>query len=254
MDVLSPNVSDDKLCEEGTRVVKSAQEKNIPLRTMGALATRTHCLKYRLTLDKLQRRLTDLDFVSYSKYNSKVYDFFTENGYVADQSIFRYFGNVRHIYYEKDKRWHADVFFDMLRMNHVVDFRGRLELDFPTITLADLLLEKMQIVQINEKDIKDTCALLLEHNVGDKEDMIDGNYIAKVLSRDWGFQYTVTTNLSKVTSYRPSVLSEEDHVNISTKIGELLALIEREPKSLKWKMRARQGPAKKWYQDVESLE
>ena len=80
----------------------------------------------------------------------------------------------------------VDVFFDRLDMNHIIDFKNRLELDFPTISLADLLLEKMQIVQINEKDIKDTIILLREHPVEDPDkETINANYVASLLAEDW---------------------------------------------------------------------
>jgi len=39
----------------------------------------------------------------------------------------------------------VDVFFDKLLVaNHPIDFKGRLELDYPTITVTDMLLEKFR--------------------------------------------------------------------------------------------------------------
>jgi len=80
-------------------------------------------------------------------------------------------------------------------------FLKRLEIDYPTISLADLLLEKMQIVKLNEKDILDTIVMLREHDVGegDKE-TINSDRVSGLLSDDWGFYYTVTTNLGKIKS------------------------------------------------------
>ncbi|MHA1838925.1 MAG: hypothetical protein ACTSYO_03055, partial [Candidatus Ranarchaeia archaeon] len=189
----------EEFCEEAIRLVKLAQQNNIPLRVMGAIAIRIHCPKYRHLLDRFQRNITDIDFMTYGRYNSQVYDFFKKQGYVIDPAIFAFYGDKRHIWYEKNNRWVVDVFFDKLEMNHIIDFQKRLELDFPTITLADLLLEKMQIVKINEKDVQDTCVLLREHDVrNSEEETINGKRIAKVLSDDWGFYYTVTMNLKKV--------------------------------------------------------
>jgi len=132
-----------------------------------------------------------------------------------------------------------------------------LELDFPTITPSDLLLEKMQIVQITEKDLKDTMILLREHEIKEHEnDVINTKYIAKLLSNDWGFYYTVTTNLKKTKEFLNffDALTDEDKNIISEKIDKLLDYIEREPKSLKWKARAKIGTRKKWYREVETIE
>jgi hypothetical protein len=42
---------------------------------------------------------------------------------------------------------------------HVVKFQNRLHVDSPTIPLAELALEKLQIVHLNEKDVKDMLML-----------------------------------------------------------------------------------------------
>jgi hypothetical protein len=142
-------------------------------------------------------------------------------------------------------------------MNHQIDFKGRLEVDFPTIPLAELLLEKVQIVHINEKDIKDAMVLFLEHDVGegDKE-IINLPRIAKIMSEDWGFYHTTTMNLNKIKSFLPKyeVLTEEQRNIVTSRIDRLLQAIENSSKSFRWKMRARVGPSKKWYTEVEEVE
>jgi hypothetical protein len=143
-------------------------------------------------------------------------------------------------------------------MCHTIDFRNRLEMDPRTISISDIMLEKLQIVKINEKDIKDVMILLREHEVGMREnETINTAYISKLFSNDWGFYYTATTNLKLIKaklndSYR-SIFREEDISDIADKIDKLLNAIENEPKSTSWKMRARTGPRKKWYQDVEEV-
>ena len=131
----------------------------------------------------------------------------------------------RHMY-DAPKGFHVDVFYDRLDMCHNLDFKGRLELDSPTIPLADLLLEKMQIVKINEKDIKDSMVLLRAHNLASsgRED-IDAEYVSELLSKDWGFYYTVTTNLNKIREMMPNyeALTDEDKKDINAKIDQLQA-------------------------------
>ena len=245
--------------KEAERIVKEAEEEGILLRIMGALAIRIHCPKFADLHHKLKRLgervFTDIDFMSIRESRKKVPGFLEERGYTCDKAVMAIFGSKRHVYYGTEVPM-IDVFFDKLEMCHTINFRGRLELDYPTISLADLLLEKMQIVKINPKDVKDTVVLLREHGVGENDDeTVNYRYIAKLLSKDWGFYYTVTTNLKGVRDRLPTlgVLSEEDILDVGIKIDKILEAIEREPKSLGWRMRARIGTKKKWYQEVEEV-
>jgi hypothetical protein len=166
----------------------------------------------------------------------------------------------RLIYFHPNDYYHVDVFFDKLEYSHDVVFKGRLELDFPTITLADLVLEKVQIHEINLKDIVDLMVLFYGHEVCEKQDKecIDGKYIAKVLADDWGFWYDATNNLNKVKHftekyYSEGKLSEEEKNVIISRVDKLLKLIEEEPKTKKWKKRAKIGTSKPWYREVEEV-
>jgi hypothetical protein len=127
---------------------------------------------------------------------------------------------------------------------------------FPTLTLSDLLMEKLQIVRINEKDIKDTIVMLLEHPIAnhDKES-IDAGYVADMLAADWGFYHTFTMNLSKVETFtrRYEQLQAEDKQHVISEMVKLRQAIEEKPKNLRWKLRARTGTGSKWYRDVEDL-
>jgi hypothetical protein len=160
------------------------------------------------------------------------------------------------IWDNKSNGMHVDIFFDKLEMNHEIPFANRLEIDEWTIPLADMLLEKMQIVHINDKDVIDTIMLLREHSVGDgTSETIDVRHIAEMLAEDWGFYYTVTENLKKIQDRIPSFpeLNEEDRTDISSKVQTVLKAMEDEPKTMTWKMRARVGAKKKWYREVEDV-
>lgn len=136
----------------------------------------------------------DIDLITYSRFNPMTRDFWGDLGYKPNESVIRYFGRYRHIYQNDEKQLYVDIFFDRLSFCHSIDFRGGLKLDSPTSTVTDMLLEKMQIVEINEKDLKDSIILLRQHEVGGVGvETIDGNYIAKLLANDWGFNYTVLT-------------------------------------------------------------
>jgi hypothetical protein len=245
----------EEFIETATRLVNSAKEKDIILRVMGATSVLIHVGKNTPILDvfKSYRKLTDIDFVAYRKCWSKIEDFFQEQGFQPNERFNALHGD-KQLNFTDDL--HADVFCDKLNMSHVIDFTGRLEQDYPTIPLADLLLEKTQIVRINEKDIKDTLLLLRTHDLGnDDKDVINAPWIAHTLKDDWGFYYTVTSNLSKVNLQKNQYewLSTEDRATIESRINKLLSIIESEPKTSRWRFRARIGTRKKWYTDVEEL-
>jgi hypothetical protein len=162
------------------------------------------------------------------------------------------------IWDHKSNGLHVDVFLDRLEMNHDIPFENRLDLVQLTIPLADMLLEKMQIVRITEKDYIDAMMLLREHSIdndGDDPEAIDASYIAKLLSKDWGFYYTVTSNLTNVNNRLSQYndISEDDREDITRKTRALVKRIEDEPKPLSWKMRSRVGPKSQWYRVVEEV-
>lgn len=245
--------------QEAIRLVGLAEKKSIILRVLGACAVKLHCSKYEYLHEKMGRELSDIDFFSYSRFKSDIKEFFEGVGYKPREYISRYWErarSLRQIYDDEKNKRVVDVFFDELSMCHTINFDGRLELDYPTITLSDILLEKMQIIKLNEKDIQDTIVLLREHEVGEKdEEIVNGKYIAKLLAGNWGFYYTVTTNLNRVKelSKKYEALTEEDCDDVSMKVDELLRFIQKEPKSLNWKIRQKVGTRKKWYADVEEV-
>ncbi len=238
--------------------MKRAEDQGVKLRIMGAVAIRLHAKSMLEQSDALMRKITDIDFVGYSKQANKIEKLISDEGYDSLKAQITPGLLVNRLIFvsKKDPNRHIDVFLDELRMSHTIDYRNQLDKDFPTVSLAHLLLQKMQIVRINEKDIKDTLVLLLEHAIGyDNKEMIDDKLIAKTLANDWGFYYTLTTNLGKAKAFLETYqLSPEKKTTIRERIGSLLQAIEAEPKTLRWKLRARVGTKQKWYEEVEEVE
>lgn len=232
------------------------QNKHIIMRLIGALAFRTHCQQFGYIQDKLGRVFTDFDFVAYPKYVKDITRVLTELGYVEDKQVTQLFGDRRMIFHDNDFGRHIDVFYNNLDFCHNISFIGRLEAEVITIPLAELLLEKMQIVQINEKDVIDTVMLLREHPLGDGDkETINIKILVNTLSNDWGWWRTVTANL-KLVDERLDLyedLNNDDRMVVHSRIAELLNKIDAAPKSFKWKTRAAIGEKMKWYKDVEEL-
>lgn len=240
--------------EEATKIVEAAKEEGTVLRIMGATAVRIHCPEFSYLHDALQREITDIDFVGFGKQNGNVLKLMERLGYVSDKRMrmFQFLG--RYLFENPSNNRHIDIFFDKLEFSHTIDFKDRLEIDYPTISLSDIFLEKMQIVRINEKDIRDVMVLLREHEIGGAtREGLDTEYISGLLSKDWGFYYTVTMNLGKVRAFLPEYqgLSTEDRTDIDAKIDRLSEAIEKREKSLGWKIRAKTGTKQRWYREVD---
>ena len=252
--------------DEGKRIVDEAAKVGIPLRLLGGVAIRQHCLEYMEFAKKLGRQVgegeqeyTDLDYVSYMKYRDNAKKFFEALGYWRRKVTLSSSATQRQIYFHPKGWFHVDVFYDkLLAANHPIDFRKRLELDTPTATPTDLLLEKVQIVFPGEKDVKDTMLLLRAHQIagGEEADKINGKYIAQILSSDWGFWYTLTNNLRKLKEHTTTIpaLSTEEREDLASKADFLLKMIDEEPKSTGWRMRAAIGTKKQWYNPVETTQ
>lgn len=247
---------DEMIIKKALNLIESANAKGLYLRVLGAVAFRLRCPKFGHLLGKT-RAITDIDLVAYGKQIGQIEKHLLENGYEMRTTSIASVAARRRIFYDKQNGFSIDIFLDRLEMCHDIDFKGRLELDYPTIPLAEMLLEKLQIVQINEKDVKDVIVLLREHEIGNKdEETINAKYIAKLLADDWGFYYTATTNLNKIKNLLDHYkeLVENDKKLIENRIDNLLNAIDREPKSLGWKMRAKIGTKKQWYRKVEEIQ
>ena len=229
-------------------ILASAKENGVILRLIGSIATRLHSPSARSQV--IPRALTDIDFVGYSSQSKKVQSLFQNLGYAGDDEFNMIHGAERLLFFGKSGL-HIDVFFDVLTMSHRLDLRGRLELDYPTISLTDLLMTKLQIVELNEKDVKDMICLLNDHDFADSDqpEKINGKYIAEVCSKDWGVYKTFTMNLNRILAHLDKLGSDEKmRTRVAEQCKALLDQIEQVPKGTKWKMRARVGEKKRWYE------
>jgi hypothetical protein len=242
---------------EARAVIDAARERGLHLRLLGALAVIQQCPNHVWLLERTNRILTDLDFMGYDREVRDVERMFEELGYrvLGGRGVTMDVWVGRRIFEDPEgRRRRVDVFLDKLEFCHPIDLRGRLDLDPVTIPLTDLLLEKLQIVEINEKDLKDLIVLFLEHPVADREapGAFDASYVAGLLSDDWGFSYTVSLNLDRVRRYMQTIpdLDDGQRALVEERIDHLWSRVEAAPKSLRWKLRARVGPRRRWYNEV----
>jgi Uncharacterised nucleotidyltransferase len=239
------------ISDEAQRVLDEAKKRGITLRLFGGVAVKYHCPS--ASHRALQRSYPDLDFVGHKKQGRDIRKLLADLGYQPEQRFNALHGDTRLIYEDEVNQRVVDIFLDIFKMCHTLELGKRLELDDYTIPISDLLLTKLQVVEINEKDVRDLVAIIEDHPVETKmanseREKIDADYIASLCSEDWPLCTTVTLTLKKIPGFFSKYeLTEQEKATVKDRIDSLLAAIEAAPKSLKWRLRAKVGEKKRWY-------
>ncbi len=241
------------MAEEAKRVINTARGRGVHLRLIGGLAVKLHCpsAEHR----ELSRTYGDLDCVGYRSQREKISRLLQDLGYEPNRRFNALQGHRRLLFENPQLGFDVDVFLDVFPMCHELNFLHRLELDEYTVPVADLLLSKLQVIQLNEKDIKDTYALVEDHEIGETDDreMINSRRIACVCGDDWGWHKTVTMNIEQVIALADDYLEGKERERVTSRLRRLHQIIEEAPKSMKWRMRARIGERVRWYNLPEDI-
>jgi hypothetical protein len=246
----------DKFENELKKIVKASDSAGVLMRVIGSLAFQMHCPNFGYLQQAMGRAYTDIDFAAYAKQAKDIKVLMAAMGYSENREVFIVSEGERAIYDKPEIGMHIDVFYDKLNFCHVIKWAGRLEVDSPSIPLAEMLLEKMQIVQINEKDIIDTIMLLLEHPLGDiDQETINIKRVSELCAADWGLWRTTTMNLNKVRQLAQSYeqLTAEQKDKVSSQVELAMTSFDQAPKTMAWQLRARVGDRVKWYKDVDEV-
>ena len=242
---------------QSVEVVTKANDEGVPLKLLGGQAVRLLCPMYphRARVDQ------DMDFASVSSAKRQVIEFLDGLGFQGDSRFNTLHGDRQMYFRTPDGKVSVDVIVDRLNMCHVLDFRpgyGRLPL---TLDAIDILLSKLQIVELNEKDARDTLQLLSGLPVGASRGaasapFLDTDRFGQLLAADWGWWRTVTGNLDKL----PALAANSPHlVPVGARYDPLaqadhLAEVARSvPKGMKWKLRANVGDRVRWYELPEEV-
>jgi len=239
--------------EETKRILSLAEERKIVLRLVGGMAIRFHCQSAEKT--PLTRRYVDVDLVGHAKQRTLIKKLFVDLGYAPRDRFNAMHGDIRLIFNDREHERRADIFLDVFKMCHVFNFKDRLEIEPYTLSLADLVATKLQVVQMTEREYKDLMCLLLDHAVGTKDEpeVINGAHLAKLTSSDWGiymtFKQTIHNLLASLDAYG---LTTEQQQIVKGRAQQILTMIEEAPKSMSWKVRARVGEKVAWYELPEA--
>jgi hypothetical protein len=233
---------------EGRRVLAAAHHAGLTVRLLGGVAVhvRSQGLPPALT-----REYKDLDFATSKRSSGDLQKLLRDLGYEPHVGFNAMNGKERLLFYDNPNARQVDVFVSSFRMCHEIPLEKRLHVDEHTVPLAELLLTKLQIIELNEKDVRDTVALLLEHEVTEDDAGVNASHIAELCASDWGLWRTISHNLAtlrdRVSGY------DVDHEAVSGRVTVILEQIEAAPKSRAWRMRAKVGERKRWYELPEEV-
>jgi hypothetical protein len=239
--------------EEAVGICDAAAAERVTVRLAGGLAIQYLTPEFPPRGGDRQ----DLDLATLSGDRRPLTSFLAEHGYVGDKNFNALYGH-KQLYFQSAETGRAlDVLVDRLHMCHTVEFKDRLRRMPVTLDLSDLLLTKLQIVELNEKDAQDVLYLCSAYPVreGDEPGTIGLGRIRPIIGNDWGWWRTVTMNLDRITALasgdgRGLVPAGGKHDPVE-QLGVLREAAEAAPKSLRWKARAKVGDRVRWYEMPE---
>ncbi|HLH66692.1 MAG TPA: hypothetical protein VKV27_13415 [Solirubrobacteraceae bacterium] len=237
---------------EGERLLGLARDQGVGLSLLGGVAVR---LRAPEVPPALAREYKDLDFAVPRGRGGDAERLMRACGYEPQVMFNAMNGKERMLFHDTEHGRQVDLFIGSFRMCHEIPFDGRLSPGEPTVPLAELLLTKLQIVELNEKDVRDTVLLMHGHEVAEQDgEAINGARIAQLCAADWGLWRTITHNLKRCLEHASDYeLPTADAERVRARLTQLLERIESEPKSRGWRLRARIGERKRWYELPEEV-
>jgi hypothetical protein len=232
---------------EAERLLAAAEAAKVPIRLVGGLAVYFHS---EAIPAPLRRSYGDIDLATTKGASRGAAELLSTLGYEPSREFNALHGSRRLLFYDTHNERKLDVFVDTFELCHTIPITGRIALDEQTIPLAELLLTKLQVVELTDKDLLDIVTLLAQHEVGPRDDdVINSDFIAGLTADDWGLWRTLKLNLERINAKVPSMPLDADvRDRISARANALWERIEREPKSRKWRLRDRVGDRKRWYE------
>lgn len=237
---------------EASRIIETANRQGITLRALGGIAVRHHCPSAKL--DEFYRKPGDLDLIGHQKQRLEIANHLQSLGYESDKRFNLFYGLKRLLFFDPNTGNDIDIFLDFFQMSHVLPLKERLELEDWTISLTDLLLTKLQIAEINQKDILDITLLFLDHEVVEKEqvDALNISRIATLCCANWGLYTTILDNLDLVQTKLDELVADAGkRETVRARMDRVKSGLQTQDKTLRWKLRSLLGKRIPWYEVPE---
>jgi hypothetical protein len=238
---------------EAERLLGAVEHEGLGARLIGGMAIRL--LAGERLHPAYRRPIRDLDFVVVKGDRRGLDALITSSGYAPQERFNALHGARRLLYDDPANDRQIDVFVEHFEMCHELPLAESIAVRRHTLPAADVLMSKLQIVHLNEKDRGDLYALLLSHRVaaGDA-DAIDVQRITSLTGNDWGLQHTFELNLGRLReALDAQPLTAEERASVAQRIETLARALDVAPKSRRWKIRARVGERKQWYEEPEEV-
>jgi hypothetical protein len=235
---------------ESKRIIDEARARGVVLRLAGGLAVRQHCREFEFC----ERDYGDIDFVGLSQQSPAIIEIIEGFGYHENVHYTLTTGGMRLLFEKPGSTDHVDVFLDRLRMEHDIDLRGRLEIEENTISVSDILVTKLIITKMNEKDYRDIITIVKDLALGEEDapKTINIKYIGALCAENWGLYHDVITTLDACADFmRQYHLGQETAQGVLKTLMLIREAIVTHPKSVRWKFRSHIGTRLAWRRDVE---
>jgi len=236
---------------EGGRIAEAAAERGLPLRVLGGVAVAMLCPSSRRP--PLRRSYADIDVATTRAAKDEVSGLLESLGYGGDREFNVLHGHRRLIFWDDRNERQLDVFVDEAHLCHRIDLKSRIEEVPLTLSLADLTLLKLQVIETNEKDYLDICAIFTDHELSDDESGINLPYIADLTASDWGLWRTLGIVAEKSERFARELVGLDSEELVVDRLQRLRTKLDIVPKSRGWKMRSRLGDRKRWYELPEEV-
>lgn len=222
----------------------ASEDAAAPVRLFGSAAVALRCPRYRYLWDVVSRvDIADIDLVTTSSYRSEIRRILTGHNLVEDLGSVLYDALFRRLLFNwPATTYTVEVFFDPLDLHHKIELGELLTSEPDTITLADLLLTKLQFEDLRKRaaQLLDLCIILAEHDVVRRGGPgISANRIGSLTGQNWGLWHTVKRGLDATRSFAENQIHEEEpQARILSNIKILQEVITAVSHTPRWKAEA----------------
>jgi hypothetical protein len=236
---------------EGRRIAEAAAARGLPLRLLGGVAVAILCPSSHRP--PLARSYGDIDLATTGTAKKRVMELIESHGYAGDREFNMLHGHRRLYFWDERNRRQLDVFVEEANLCHRIDLRRRIETVPLTLTLADLTVLKLQVVETNEKDYLDLCAIFTDHDLTVDDSGVDVNYISALAASDWGLWRTLGMVAEGCEGFALGLPDFQAADVVAERLRQLRRELDSVPKTRGWKLRSRIGDRKRWYELPEEV-
>lgn len=232
--------------DEGVRITDAAAAAGVVLRVTGGVGVAMQCPSARQ--EPLARAYADIDCVGLRRQRAEIAELLEKLGYLPDPAFNAMHGHTRLFFWDEANNRQLDVFLDRVEMCHTIELADRLGADPRTLARADLLLMKLQVFETNRKDLVDIVTLVVDHPFTADDTGINLPYLSALAADDWGLWRTTTLVAEKADRFARELEGLASVGSCHARVAEYLEALEAVPKSRRWKLRAKVGERKQWYE------